>query len=71
MEHRQTVLKLAFDDNLSYVLGEGFRTPNVALPFKALEDIRSGNFKMAHLSRETSNQFWRKCRNGRIYWTGN
>ena len=48
MEHRQTVLKLAFDDNLSYMLGEGFRTPNIALPFKALEDIRSGNFEMAH-----------------------
>jgi len=35
-EDKRTVLKLAFSDRLAYVRNEGFRTPNLALPFKAL-----------------------------------
>lgn len=36
LEHRKTVLKLAYADQLSYARNEGFRTPDVALPFKLL-----------------------------------
>jgi hypothetical protein len=33
IEHKRTVLKLAFGDRLAYVRNEGFRTANLALPF--------------------------------------
>ena len=48
IEHRQTVLKLAFADQLAYCRESGFRTPEISLPFKALGDICSGNLEMAH-----------------------
>lgn len=48
IEHRQTVLKLAFADQLAYDRESGFRTPEISLPFKMLEDICSGNLEMAH-----------------------
>ena len=48
IEHRQTVLKLAFADQLAYDRETGFRTPEISLPFKALGDICSGNLGMAH-----------------------
>jgi hypothetical protein len=35
------VLKLAFGDRLTYVRNEGFRTPDLALPFKVLADLKS------------------------------
>ena len=50
IEHRQTVLKLAFADNLAYDRENGFRTPEISLPFKALGDICGGNLEMAHLT---------------------
>ncbi|MEM6413529.1 MAG: recombinase family protein [Pseudomonadota bacterium] len=51
IEHRQTVLKLAFEDNLAYCRENGFRTPKISMPFKALEDICSGKMEMAHRGR--------------------
>ncbi len=50
LEDKRTVLKLAFIDRLTYVRNEGFRTPDLSLPFKALADISKGNLKMAHLT---------------------
>ena len=47
IEHRQTVLKLAFADQLAYHRETGFRTPEISLPFKALGEICSGNLEMA------------------------
>ncbi|MFV0359700.1 hypothetical protein [Tropicimonas sp.] len=47
IEHRQTVLKLAFADQLAYDRENGFRTPERPLPFKALVDICGGNLGMA------------------------
>jgi site-specific DNA recombinase len=51
IEHRQTVLKLAFADQLSYDREHGFRTPEISLPFKALGDICGGKLEMAHPTR--------------------
>ncbi len=48
IEHRQTVLKLAFADQLAYDRETGFRTPEISLPFKTLGDICSGDLGMAH-----------------------
>lgn len=48
LEDRRTVVKLAFADKLSYARGEGFRTANLALPFKVLGAFRDGENKMAH-----------------------
>lgn len=39
---RRTVLKSAFAGPLSYCRAEGHRTPNLALPFKALRVISGG-----------------------------
>ncbi len=47
LEDKRAVLKLAFSDRLTYVRNEGFRTPNMALPFKALGDICLGKIEMA------------------------
>jgi hypothetical protein len=38
LEHKRAVLKLAFVDRLTYVRKEGFKTPDLALPFKVLAD---------------------------------
>ncbi len=46
MEDRHTVMKLTFTDKLRYVRGEGFRTPETALPFKALSGISGDENKM-------------------------
>jgi site-specific DNA recombinase len=46
IECKRTVLKLAFADNLHYARNEGFRTPNLALPFMALADFSSPERRM-------------------------
>jgi hypothetical protein len=40
------VLKLAFGDRLSYVRNEGFRTPDLALPFKVLADLKGSKWAL-------------------------
>ena len=47
LDHKKAVLKLAFADRLAYTRNEGFRTAEVALPFKALADLSGSKSKMA------------------------
>ena len=47
LELKRAVLKLAFADRLAYCRNQGFRTPDLALPFKALNDFSTGKIKMA------------------------
>ncbi|MEW8562583.1 MAG: recombinase zinc beta ribbon domain-containing protein [Candidatus Thiodiazotropha sp.] len=47
IEDRHAVLKLTFSDRLAYVRGEGFRTPETTLPFKALSDFSGEKSIMA------------------------
>jgi site-specific DNA recombinase len=51
LEHKKAVLKLAFADRLAYVRNEGFRTPNLALPFKVLADFKGSKSKLARPER--------------------
>ena len=51
MEDKRTVLKLAFDGNLAYCRKEGFRTPEIALPFKALAGFSADEIGMARPKR--------------------
>ncbi len=51
MANRHAVMKLTFADRLAYVRGEGFRTPETTLPFKALSGFHGGENKMAHPAR--------------------
>ena len=51
MEDRHAVMKLTFADRLAYVRGEGFRTPETTLPFKALGGISGSNIEMARPER--------------------
>ena len=51
MEGRHAVMKLTFADRLAYVRGEGFRTPETTLPFKALGGISGSNSEMARPER--------------------
>ena len=44
---QRTVLKLAFSGQISYCRGEGLRTPELSLPFKALMAFQMGDLKMA------------------------
>ncbi|MEO1537896.1 MAG: recombinase family protein [Pseudomonadota bacterium] len=44
---KKTVLRLAFVEPLPYCRNQGLRTPNLALPFKALGDICSQQCEMA------------------------
>jgi hypothetical protein len=53
LEHKKAVLKLAFADRLTYVRNEGLRTPNLALPFKVLADLKSSESKMARPAEQT------------------
>lgn len=39
IEYKRAVLKLAFAGDLQYGRNEGFRTPNLSIPFKALSDF--------------------------------
>ncbi len=47
LEHKKAVLKLAFGDRLVYVRNEGFRTADIALPFKAIADLSGPKNRMA------------------------
>ena len=47
LEAKRAVLKLAFTAPPAYVRNEGFRTPETALPFKALAALSRGQNKMA------------------------
>ena len=51
LEHKKAVLKLAFADRLAYVRDEGFRTPDLALPFKVLADVGNSKSKLARPER--------------------
>ena len=46
---QQAVLKLAFTDRLTYVRNEGFRTANLAFPFKVLTSIQDGEIELVRL----------------------
>jgi site-specific DNA recombinase len=48
VEAQQAVLKLAFSGFLQYQRNEGFRTPDLALPFKVLGQIITGEKEMVH-----------------------
>ncbi|MEM6712823.1 MAG: recombinase family protein [Pseudomonadota bacterium] len=51
LEDRRTVLKLTFADRLSYSRNEGFRTPDLSLPFRQLGVDCGLKNKMAHRGR--------------------
>ena len=51
LEDKRAVLKLAFLERLPYHRNEGFRTPKVSLPFKALGSICGRDFAMARPGR--------------------
>ncbi len=51
LEHKRAVLKLAFVERLAYTRDEGFKTPDVSLPFKVLDGFRGGKSKMARPER--------------------
>ena len=48
LEDKQTVLKLAFADRLRYARESGFRTANLAFPFRVIGALAGGNLEMAH-----------------------
>lgn len=48
---RRTVLRLAFQDHLKYCRFEGPRTPDLALPFKALEGFQLGKLRDGAVER--------------------
>ena len=48
---KKTVLRLAFAERISYCRNQGLRTPEIAMPFKALAAIQSGKFEMARPGR--------------------
>ncbi|MEM7644246.1 MAG: recombinase, partial [Pseudomonadota bacterium] len=45
--HRKLVLKLAFAKDIPYCRKEGFRTPKITLPFKALASFSGDKKEMA------------------------
>ena len=51
LEDKRAVLKLAFAGRLAYTRNEGFKTPDVSLPFKVLKDFRGGKNEMARPER--------------------
>ncbi len=55
LDDRRTVLKLAFAEQLAYCRTDGFRTPVLALPFKALRSICKRDFQMVRSGGLESN----------------
>jgi len=55
LELQRMVLKLTFTDRLTYIKNEGFRTPNLSSPFKALGGYLEGEKEMVRLEGESSN----------------
>lgn len=51
---KRTVLKLAFSDRLAYQRNEGFRTPQVSVPFEFFRNS-TGKCEMARMEGEASN----------------
>lgn len=51
LEDKRAVLKLAFAGRLTYTRNEGFKTPDVSLPFKVLDGFRGGKNEMARPER--------------------
>lgn len=51
LEDKRAVLKLTFMDKPAYVRNEGFRTPNLALPFKVLAGFQEPKRGMARPAR--------------------
>ncbi len=45
-EHQRAVLKLAFTKPLRYCRNEGYRTADLSLPFRVLEDFKTGEIRM-------------------------
>ena len=45
---RRAMMKLVFADRLAYSRETGFQTPEISLPFKALEEISGPKREMAH-----------------------
>jgi site-specific DNA recombinase len=50
LEDKRMVLKLAFSTTLAYSSETGFRTAELSLPFKMLNTLKTGEFKMVELS---------------------
>ncbi len=46
LAHKQMVLKLAFKDKPSYIRGEGYRTANLSMLFRALAGVCGSNNEM-------------------------
>ncbi|HUE84502.1 MAG TPA: hypothetical protein VMO26_00340 [Vicinamibacterales bacterium] len=61
------MLKLAFADRLTYARNEGFRTPDLALPFKVLADLKSPKSMMARPEGQTSNSLLDKLADWSAY----
>ena len=49
--HQKMLLRLAFDDRLTYCRNEGYRTPKMSIPFKVLADICNGKCDMVRVER--------------------
>ncbi len=48
LEDKRTTLKLVFAQPVAYYRNQGFRTAEIALPFKVLRHLKEGNEEMAH-----------------------
>ena len=51
LEAQRTILKLAFADRLAYRRNQGFRTPEISMPFKYLGSFEGGKMGMARPGR--------------------
>ena len=51
LEDKRTVLRLAFAGKLAYIRNSGFRTPDLALPFKVLADLSGDKNRLARPER--------------------
>ena len=58
MTHKRTVLKLAFEDRITYSLKNGLRTPKTTLPFKMLAGFGDKNVEMVEGNGATSNRLF-------------
>lgn len=49
IDQQRTMLKLAFDDKITYELKKGFRTPSISSPLRLCKHLQEGEYEMVRL----------------------
>ena len=67
VEHRKTLLRLVFPSRLEYCRNSGYRTAEIALPFRLFGGFGGGKYEVVDLDGPTSNQLFKTLEDWSTY----